>query len=106
VIELSDRLITSISVSDERAIDQFSEWSMNERLITFSEWSMNDLFLVMKQQVWISQPGIELNNNLNKFVQNFFETETKPKNPPNLWGLVENFIEKAVIYLIWVIFYN
>ncbi len=43
VIELSDRLITSISVSDERAIDHFFGM-INERAI--------DLFLVIKGQVW------------------------------------------------------
>jgi hypothetical protein len=43
VIELSERLITSISVSDERAIDHFFGM-INERAI--------DLFLVIKQQVW------------------------------------------------------
>jgi hypothetical protein len=41
VIELSDRLITSISVSDERAIDHFLGM-INERTI--------DLFLVIKGQ--------------------------------------------------------
>jgi hypothetical protein len=44
VIELIDRLITSISVSDERAIDHFFGM-INERAI--------DLFLVIKQQVWV-----------------------------------------------------
>jgi hypothetical protein len=42
VIELSERLITSISVSDERAIDHFFGM-INERAI--------DLFLVIKGQV-------------------------------------------------------
>ena len=42
MIELSDRLITSISVSDERAIDH-SFGMINERAI--------DLFLVIKGQV-------------------------------------------------------
>ncbi len=43
MIELSDRLITYISVSDERAIDPFLGM-INERAI--------DLFLVIKGQVW------------------------------------------------------
>jgi hypothetical protein len=43
VIELSDWLITSIPVSDERAIDHFFGM-VNERAI--------DLFLVIKGQVW------------------------------------------------------
>ena len=43
MIELSDRLITSISVINERAIDHFFGM-INERAI--------DLFLVIKQQVW------------------------------------------------------
>jgi hypothetical protein len=45
VIELSDRLITSISVINERAIDHFFGM-INERAI--------DLFLVIKQQVCIN----------------------------------------------------
>jgi hypothetical protein len=44
VIELSDRLITSISVINERAIDHFLGM-INERAI--------DLFLVIKGQVWM-----------------------------------------------------
>jgi hypothetical protein len=43
VIELIDRLITFISVSDERAIDQILGM-INERAIY--------LFLVIKVQVW------------------------------------------------------
>jgi len=54
VIELSDRLITSISVSDERAIDQFFGM-INERAIDHFFGMINeraiDLFLVIKQQV-------------------------------------------------------
>ncbi len=44
MIELNDRLITSISVSDERAIDQILGIII-ERAI--------DLFLVIKRQVWL-----------------------------------------------------